>query len=72
MTTAAFPERLRSLLVEREVHEATLALALGLSKSAMSRRMNGAMEFRLAELRSIADFLEVPLEQLLAPAEAAS
>lgn len=51
------------------VSQQELAAGAGLSQPAMSRRMNGEVEFRVDELQAIAAFLEVPLEQLLAPAD---
>lgn len=43
-----------------------IAAHLDMSQAAFSRRMTGEVEFRVSELRAIAGFLSVPLEQLLA------
>lgn len=48
-----------------------IAAHLGMSQPAFSRRMTGDVDFRISELRAIAAFLDVPLEQLLADESAA-
>lgn len=63
-------ERVRELARSRGASQQDLAAAIGLTQQAVSRRLNGQVEFRLNELQGIAALLEVPLEQLLAPAEA--
>lgn len=56
----------------RGASQQDLATVLGLSPSAFSRRMAGEVEFRLDELKKVAAYLEVPLEQLLAEATGAT
>lgn len=59
-------EAVRVSAVRRRVTSKALADRLGLSSAAMSRRMTGAVEFTGSELQAIAEFLEVPLERLVA------
>lgn len=68
LSSASPPVRLRQLLIERRIRENAIADLLGISSSGMSRRMTGVMEFRASELQKIAAYIEVPVEQLLAPA----
>lgn len=43
-----------------------LAVVLGLSQQAVSRRVSGALAFDVAELHTIADWLGVPVARLIA------
>jgi len=58
----------RAALAYRGLDQATLAPVIGRSESAVSTRLRGIANFRVDELEAIAAFLQVPLEQLLAPA----
>lgn len=64
----------RAAMAYRRVEQAAIATVIGKSRSATSTRLNGQSNFRIDELQAIAALLDVPLEQLLAPArtEAAS
>ena len=44
---------------------AWLGRKIGMTKYALSHRMTGQVEFTVSELQSIAQALEVPVEQLL-------
>lgn len=68
--TSARTPGLRELLAVRGIPEYRIAELLGISKSVVSRRLNGVLEFRLSELQKIAAFLEVPIEELLTPIQA--
>jgi len=60
---------IRALMRQRDVSQTDLARELGLTQSAVSDRLRGRTPLREPELRAIADFLAVPVEQLLeAPA----
>lgn len=58
----------RAALAYRGLEQAALAPVIGKSESAVSTRLRGVAHFRVEELQAIAAFLDVPLEQLLAPA----
>lgn len=58
-------------MARRKVTQTDLAGALGLSQQSISRRVNGALPFDVAELEAVAAFLAVPLSALLAEADAA-
>lgn len=62
----------RSAMARRRVAVSEIADLIGKAQSSMSERINGHTHFRVDELQSIAAFLEIPLEQLLAPAEPAA
>lgn len=50
------------------VSQNDIAEMLGVSQPALSRRMTGDVDFRVAELVAIADYLGVTVDQLLEPA----
>jgi transcriptional regulator with XRE-family HTH domain len=58
----------RAAVARARVEQSAIADLLGKSRPAVSDRMHGRTHFRVDELQAIAAFLEVPLEQLLAPA----
>lgn len=60
----------RAALAYRGLEQSALAPVIGKSESAVSTRLRGVAHFRIDELQAIAVFLEVPLDQLLAPAAA--
>lgn len=63
----------RAAMAYRRVEQAEIAALLNKSRTSISTRLAGTSNFRVEELQAIAAHLEVPLEQLLAPAvEAAS
>lgn len=67
----AIAENVRVGKARRRVSDAKIAEAIGISRSALNDRMNGKARFQIDELQAIAAFLEISLEQLLAPAEQA-
>jgi transcriptional regulator with XRE-family HTH domain len=56
--------RLRGILAEQGLKQQDVAGWLGLSQAAVSRRMSGAVEFRLDELVTISTLLGVDLGAL--------
>lgn len=58
----------RAAIAYRGVDHGAIAKLIGKSRPATSDRLRGLTHFRVDELQAIAAFLEVPLEQLLAPA----
>jgi transcriptional regulator with XRE-family HTH domain len=61
---------IRAEMARRRVDQGDIARLLGLSRNAVSDRLRGRSRIQLDELQAIATFLQVPLEQLLAPADA--
>lgn len=59
----------RAEMARRGVTQAKLAAALGLSQPSVSARLRGVTPFDVDELHTVADFLGVPLSDLL-PADA--
>lgn len=59
----------RAAMAYGRVDQAAIAAVINRSRSATSTRLNGTSNFRIDELQKIAAHLDVPLEQLLAPAE---
>lgn len=63
----------RAELSRAGISQATVAGELGLSQSALSRRLSGNTPFTAAELCGLADLIDVPVAALFgAPHEAAS
>lgn len=58
----------RAALAYAGKDQADLGPVISRSDSAVGRRCRGVADFRIHELQAIAAFLEIPLEQLLAPA----
>lgn len=58
----------RAAVAYRRETQGGIAKVLNKSQASVSERMSGRTEFRVAELQTIAAHLDVPLEQLLAPA----
>lgn len=52
-------------MARRRRTQAQLGEVLGLAQSAVSRRLNGAVEWNVSELLAIAEFLGVPAEMFL-------
>ncbi|GAA4117574.1 hypothetical protein GCM10022215_18380 [Nocardioides fonticola] len=63
---AAIAANVRAELARRRVAAGHLGAEMGLSPAAMSRRLNGDVEFTVGELQTIAGRLGVPLDLLLA------
>jgi transcriptional regulator with XRE-family HTH domain len=57
---------------EARVNQETVARALGCSQAAVSRRLTGAVDFSVTELRVIADLVGVSPALLLEPVSAGS
>lgn len=56
---------IRAEMARRSVRQIALAKHLGLSQTAVSRRLNGETEFSVAELVAVAGLLGVPAASLL-------
>ena len=67
-TTAA---TVRAEMARRRVPQIKLAQHLGLSQTAISRRMSGETDFTVTELQAVAALLDVPAGDLLGAASAA-
>lgn len=55
----------RAAMARKKVRQAPLALALDMSQSALSRRLNGEHPFDVAELDRVAAYLGVTLDELV-------
>jgi transcriptional regulator with XRE-family HTH domain len=60
----------RAAKARRQVTDADIAQALGITRPGVSERMNGKARWQIEELEKLADFLDTTLEELLAPANA--
>lgn len=60
----------RAAKARRQVTDADIAQALGITRPGVSERMNGKVRWQIEELEELADFLDTTLEELLAPASA--
>lgn len=58
---------IRGLMAASRKTSKDLALALGISQSSASRRMNGQTILELNEVETIANWLEVPVMRIIAP-----
>ena len=66
MTVAkALSLRIRERLVRLEMTQGRLAELIGMTPTALSARMRGEREFRLSEIATIADVLQVTLVELV-------
>lgn len=63
---------IRAEMARAGVTQDVLAGVLGFSRQALSHRLLGNIEFRISELEQIAEFLNVAVGTLLAPAASAS
>lgn len=61
-------ENVRVAMAPRRVAVGEIAAVIGKSQSSASDRINGHTHFRVDELQAVAEFLKVPLAQLLEPA----
>lgn len=55
----------RAEMARRRLSQERIAAAIGLSRSALQRRIAGQSAFRIDELRAIADLLGVPVTALI-------
>ena len=65
-TTERVAGHVRAALARQRRTGRWLALAVGMSKTTMSRRLNGQQEFGVNELAAVAAALGVPIESLFA------
>jgi len=63
--TEALTSSLRAELARRKITQAEAALALGVSQSGMSQRLNGNANITAYELYVLAHRLDVPVDSLL-------
>lgn len=59
------PTNVREAMVLSGVSQYQLAAHLRISQASVSRRLTGAVDFGVTELRSTADLLDVPVETLI-------
>lgn len=64
--------RVRGELAEHGVSANAMAKRIGMSQSAMSARIGGAVDFRIGELEAIARELGIPVTALLPDVEPAA
>ena len=55
----------RAAVARKQVRQAAIAAALGISQAGVSRRLTGAVEFTVTELHIVARLLGVPVTSLL-------
>lgn len=53
-------------MARQQISQTAVADRLGLSQTAVSRRLRGEVEFSVTELHAVADVLGLPVERLLA------
>ncbi|MGK9280967.1 helix-turn-helix transcriptional regulator [Micrococcus luteus] len=58
---------IRAWMGRRQVNQTDMARHMGLTRSAVSRRMSGQQDFTFPELASIAGWLDITLAELLGP-----
>lgn len=61
----------RAELARRKTSQAAIAVVLGMSQAAVSRRLNGTVPFGVDELSRVAATLDVPLSRLIQDAPTA-
>lgn len=61
---------IRAAMARRRVSQEVLARALRISQAAVSRRLNGTVDFTVTEIHTIAEVLQVDAAELLTPASA--
>jgi transcriptional regulator with XRE-family HTH domain len=59
----------RAELARRQIRHATVAVDLGYTPQAMSRRLSGAVPFTAVDLQHLARIVDVPIDDLLAEPE---
>lgn len=62
-------ERIRHLMLDARISGVELARRAGMTQPYLSRRLMGGVEFRAGDLEAIAAALDVPIHQLLPPAD---
>lgn len=62
---AAVGAEVRGLLAKHKISQTSAGTRLGLSQSAMSRRLAGEIAFNVDELAALADLIGVPVSDLL-------
>lgn len=70
--TARLAAEVRAETARRGLKHRVIAEAIGISAAQVSQRMNGAIEWRLSELKTVADLLGVPISALIEPASASA
>jgi len=60
---------LRNILVEQGVFEASLAAHLGITKSGLSRKINGSRSWKLDEMTRAAKYLGMNVDEVFPPVE---
>jgi len=68
-TTAVLLGEVRAEMARRRVTAAKVALATDISRTSLSRKLNGHNEFTVAELFRVTEFLGLSLSDLLRRAE---
>lgn len=58
---------IRAWMGRRQVNQTDMARHMGLTRSAVSRRMSGQQDFTFPELASIAGWLDITLAELFGP-----
>lgn len=61
----AVAEEVRVLIARRRLNQTVLAGAIGMSQSALSRRLSTEKPFDLDELEALANYFDVPLSALI-------
>jgi len=62
--TASVAGAVRAELSRRQRPISEVAAAIGVSRTTLSKLINGGGSFDLAQLAAIADYLEIPVEQI--------
>lgn len=60
----------RAAMARRRVNQETVAAAIGKTRQAVGGKVNGRVHFRVDELQAIAELLDVPFDELIAPEHA--
>lgn len=63
---------IRAEMARAGVTQTDLAVALGITQPAVSSRLKGRIDWRLRELNTVADFLNIPLSAIVGEPEQAS
>ena len=64
VTSLSVAEVIRLHLRRRKMHAQTLAESIGMGQRSLSKRLVGAVPFKVDELLRIADVLDVPVQEL--------
>jgi len=68
-TTAGLAGEVRAEMARQGVTAAAVAQAIDISRTSLSRKLNGSGEFTVAEMLRVSNFLGLPLSDLLRRAE---